>query len=119
VEPWVCALLRDSISTKFGTRAYDLGAELLQLGIIAETEVDHFLVCEVSLQGPTRQYEVMGVASECGSRELAVAGGRRRSRSRSQDTRNVQLEMKLIKLRVCGSTLASVFSRPRMCCISM
>jgi hypothetical protein len=36
-------------------KAYDLGAELLQLGIVAETEVDHFLMCEANLQDPTRQ----------------------------------------------------------------
>lgn len=83
----MCALSRDSISAIFGTRAYDLGAELLQLGIVAETEVDHFLVCELSLQGPRRQYEVVSVARECGNSKLAVAGGGRGSRSRSQNTR--------------------------------
>ena len=93
---------------------YDLGAELLQLGIVAETEINHVLVCQVSLQDPTRQYEVVSVARECGSRELAVAGGGR-GLGLSQNTRNVQLEMKLIKLSDAGASLLACF-QPRIAC---
>lgn len=38
---------RDSMRAMFGTSPYDLGAELLQLSILAEAEVDHFFWCEM------------------------------------------------------------------------
>lgn len=67
--------MRDSISAIVARSPYDLGAELLQLSIFAEAEVDHFCVrtkCSRSSEAVCR--------SGCGERmwqlgKLAVAGG--------------------------------------------
>ena len=85
----------------FGTSPYDLGAELLQLGILAEAEVDHFsgLRSESSRFGG--QYEQVSVR-ECGSRGVGRFAGGGRGVGRI-NTKNVQLEMKLIKLSDAGA----------------